>query len=849
MRKFYAIVLVIMLAMTYQTQAQTTFSFNCPKDTTIFGCASGCLVVRSTIPDIRSAASTYVINPIGGAAVGCYQPYVAPDIPGTPTSINSDDTYSSKIQLPFSFPFFGTSYDSIVISGNGYVSFDLTRAGLFSHYGILSTGTGLSATSGTPQDLPNTRYDRAVIMGPYHDINIATSTSPNRRIKYETLGVAPHRKWVVSYYKVPLFDCTSLIENSHQIVLYEGSGIVEVFVYSVQNCATWNNGRAMIGMQNYGRDRGIMAPGRAASNSPWGTINMNESWRFVPASGPTLYRKVELFDFAGNLVATGDTTSIGNGKFAVTFPSVCPTGPTSYVIQSTYESATVPGTFELGRDTVNVFFANPLSSTSTNSNATCANNGIGSLTVNVTGAVGPFEYSVDNINWQSSSTFNLPPGTYTVLYRVVGNLCGGSETITIGADPGLVSGTYTADNVLCNGGTTGSIVVSAFNGTPGYEYSINGGTTYQPSGTFPNLAAGTYNIRIRDNAACTRDTVIIITQPAAPLAAASVTASASCSATPNGSITVTATGGTPGYSYSSDGGITYQTSNVFTVTNGTYSMVTKDDNGCVTATSQEIVPLNFDLTLTGRSDTTLCLGASVVLNTATNGDTFDWDGNGGNGTGLSSSTVASPTATPTAPGRNEYIVKVTLGQCSLMDTVVVNSDNQVSVNTGADLSIFIGEQIQIPAQATGATTYLWTSDPPGTAGLSATNVLNPLASPTSNITYILTATNAAGCSGKDSVFVEVKAVCIKVSNAFTPNGDGINEYWTVYDNYGCFKNVTVNVFNRYGSKVYESKDYKNDWDGRYKGKSLPIGTYYGVVDFTLPSGQKRTIKTDLTILR
>jgi gliding motility-associated-like protein len=99
------------------------------------------------------------------------------------------------------------------------------------------------------------------------------------------------------------------------------------------------------------------------------------------------------------------------------------------------------------------------------------------------------------------------------------------------------------------------------------------------------------------------------------------------------------------------------------------------------------------------------------------------------------------------------------------------------------------------------------------------------------------------------VFVEVKAVCIKVSNAFTPNGDGINEYWTVYDNYGCFKNVTVNVFNRYGSKVYESKDYKNDWDGRYKGKSLPIGTYYGVVDFTLPSGQKRTIKTDLTILR
>jgi gliding motility-associated-like protein len=88
-----------------------------------------------------------------------------------------------------------------------------------------------------------------------------------------------------------------------------------------------------------------------------------------------------------------------------------------------------------------------------------------------------------------------------------------------------------------------------------------------------------------------------------------------------------------------------------------------------------------------------------------------------------------------------------------------------------------------------------------------------------------------------------------VKNAFTPNGDGNNDLWFVYDSPECLKNVTVHVFNRYGSKVYESKDYRNNWDGRYEGKSLPDATYYAVIDFTLITGKVVTVKTDLTILR
>jgi gliding motility-associated-like protein len=97
--------------------------------------------------------------------------------------------------------------------------------------------------------------------------------------------------------------------------------------------------------------------------------------------------------------------------------------------------------------------------------------------------------------------------------------------------------------------------------------------------------------------------------------------------------------------------------------------------------------------------------------------------------------------------------------------------------------------------------------------------------------------------------VIVLPVCIKVKNAFTPNGDGVNDNWMVYDQYDCLQNVTVQVLNRYGSKVYESRNYRNEWKGTYNGKSLPDGTYYYVIGFKLLSGRVQEVRGDVTIMR
>lgn len=196
-------------------------------------------------------------------------------------------------------------------------------------------------------------------------------------------------------------------------------------------------------------------------------------------------------------------------------------------------------------------------------------------------------------------------------------------------------------------------------------------------------------------------------------------------------------------------------------------------------------------------------------------------------------------------GTHTIITRDSLG-CTTTNQATVTIIPEITVNAGPDLTTVTGETVQLLATVSAQpTSILWT--PP--AALSATNILNPSANPTATTTYTISVTNSQGCVDDDDITITVIPYCIKVNNAFTPNGDGINDLWQVYDSYDCLRNVSVHVFNRYGNKVYENKDYRRFWDGRYDNKPVPDGTYYAVVDFTLITGKKITIKTDLTILR
>ncbi|MFT3908741.1 MAG: gliding motility-associated C-terminal domain-containing protein [Ferruginibacter sp.] len=111
--------------------------------------------------------------------------------------------------------------------------------------------------------------------------------------------------------------------------------------------------------------------------------------------------------------------------------------------------------------------------------------------------------------------------------------------------------------------------------------------------------------------------------------------------------------------------------------------------------------------------------------------------------------------------------------------------------------------------------------------------------------------NSVGCDSVITTTLKLKqqiAECITLKNAFTPNGDGINDYWVLY-RYNCFRRLEVNVYNRYGSLVYHSNDYKNDWAGKYKNKELPDGTYYYIIKVISFDGKEHLFRDNLTILR
>ncbi|MCX6265202.1 MAG: gliding motility-associated C-terminal domain-containing protein [Bacteroidetes bacterium] len=136
--------------------------------------------------------------------------------------------------------------------------------------------------------------------------------------------------------------------------------------------------------------------------------------------------------------------------------------------------------------------------------------------------------------------------------------------------------------------------------------------------------------------------------------------------------------------------------------------------------------------------------------------------------------------------------------------------------------------------------YLWSPD----TYLNSDTAAIPLATATDDITYLLTLTGIGGCAVTDTVFLRVLKGP-EIPNAFSPNGDGINDVWRIkYLEY--YSEATVQIFNRYGQLVYLTTGYSVPWDGKFKGTPLPVGTYYYIIN---PKNGREIMKGSVTIVR
>ena len=188
-----------------------------------------------------------------------------------------DDYYSALITLPFSFDFYGTTYDKITVSTNGTIDFRFSLAGTLSPWSFNTS-------------VPNMSFPvKNSILGCFHDLN---NSDAQGTITYGVYGTAPYRKFVVIFNNNSQFQCNANAKSSFQMVLHETSNIVDVQLISKQICATWNGGSAVTGLINNDGTMGITPPGR--NTGMWSAYH--EGWRYSRPGYYTTYPFVKCDD-------------------------------------------------------------------------------------------------------------------------------------------------------------------------------------------------------------------------------------------------------------------------------------------------------------------------------------------------------------------------------------------------------------------------------------------------------------------------------------------------------------------------------------------------------------------------
>lgn len=230
---------------------------------------------------------------------------------------------------------------------------------------------------------------------------------------------------------------------------------------------------------------------------------------------------------------------------------------------------------------------------------------------------------------------------------------------------------------------------------------------------------------------------------------------------------------------------------------------------------------------------------SIIINASGGIPPYTYSVNGG--TFQSSNTFIGLT-----PGNKTITIKD--AACgSFTKTVTVGVKPSPLVNAGPDKITVEGDVVFL--DGSGIPNPVSIDWSPNTTLING-NTYTPSAKPSVTTNYTLSVKDVNGCTGTDNALITVIPYCLKIMDAFTPNGDGINDKWIVTNNGGtCTSQVYATVFNRYGSIVYKNDNYNNNWDGTYNGKPVADGTYYYTITYKLVNGRTGVLKGDVTILR
>jgi len=358
----------------------------------------------------------------------------------------------------------------------------------------------------------------------------------------------------------------------------------------------------------------------------------------------------------------------------------------------------------------------------------------GKSTATPTAGTSPFTYLWNTSPVQTTQTATgLCAGIDSVYVKDTnGCISGGTDTIH---EPAVLDMIITPANAGC--GCNGSAADSVFDGTPPYAYQWQTAPV-QTTQNISGLCAGNYSVLVTDNNGCTDLHMITISQlpPVVVAVSPSVTICSGTTATIGASVN------------GAFANIVYfwfpvnlpgDTISVSPSANTTYTVIATDTSGFCSDTGFVFVNVIQSPTATVTPSSTICSGTSVTL-TASGGGNYSW----------STSSTASFIAVTPPIGTNTFSVIISSGICSdtAFTSVNVNAQPTANVTAAGSLNICSGQSVSLAAS--GGNSYSWSPS----AGLNASNISNPVASPSSTTNYIITV-SIGNCQDTAAVTVGV----------------------------------------------------------------------------------------------
>lgn len=480
---------------------------------------------------------------------------------------------------------------------------------------------------------------------------------------------------------------------------------------------------------------------------------------------------------------------------------------------------------------------------------TCNGGTDGAVQLQVSGGTPGYEFNWQNTGFGPDNTLsNISQGDYPVVVRDQ-NDCETEMLLPVRElelvlDPMAQSITSPS----CFGFSDGSIELDIANGLPAYQYNFNDGNGFVNNSFKNNLPAGSYTVNVQDANLCKGEFLFTV-EDHPPLSLDFDPTNISCFGLTDGAVTAIPGGGVGNFSY--NWSTPANTPGVEGLAAGNYTVTVLDGNGCeiegvITLTQ----PNQLFIDVVDIVDN-ICFGEDEgVVNVQGSGGTGPYEYSV-DGLNFQTGTLFDQLMS----GFHDFTVLDALG-CTETIEAFVDQPDELTVDAGADQTIDLGYSTTIRAEPNDpSVTYTWTPNDEDIFTCLFTDCQSGEVMPFNSTVFEVTVMDLTGCVATDSVRVSViKNRPVYIPNAFSPNGDGPNDRFTIYGGPAVESIQSLQVFDRWGNQVFYQKEFApNDesmgWDGHFNGRMMNSAVFVYLAEVRFIDGFVVNFKGDVTLVR